>query len=451
MAKWIIVVDDDMSNLKIAGHILSKNQMRVTCLKSGKALINYIGEGNKPDLILLDIMMPEMDGFETLSRLREKEKEMDIEEIPVIFLTADEAVGSESKGFEMGVSDYIRKPFNPDVLLMRIKSIVSKRDEMLNLKSEASIDKLTGLLNKGAAGTEFAKHCKTDSGMLSMIDLDSFKLVNDIYGHDMGDMVLVAFSNIIKANLPEGSVAGRVGGDEFAAFISGFDKEESLEKFTENLNIQLTAEAKSLMGEDMDIPLGASVGAVLVPKYGTVYETLMSFADKALYSVKKNGKHGHLLYRAEAYSDDELSSSTMDIGTISEILGERSIPDVALQLDKEAFAYVYRYVMRYNVRTSKTGCKILFTINENPDVDDTYYKDVCDEFGNHIRESLRKSDVFMRGRYNQYFVFLTEVRADSYNMVADNLLNKWYEANGRKLEITYETSLVIMENRTGDR
>ena len=141
----------------------------------------------------------------------------------------------------------------------------------------------------------------------------------------------------------------------------------------------------------------------------------------------------------------------MDIGTISEILGERSIPDVALQLDKEAFAYVYRYVMRYNVRTSKTGCKILFTINENPDVDDTYYKDVCDEFGNHIRESLRKSDVFMRGRYNQYFVFLTEVRADSYNMVADNLLNKWYEANGRKLEITYETSLVIMENRTGDR
>ena len=89
MAKWIMVVDDDTANLQMAGHILSKNNMRVTALKSGRALLDYIEKKGAPDLILLDIMMPEMDGFETLANLRQLEKNLGIPEIPVIFLTAD--------------------------------------------------------------------------------------------------------------------------------------------------------------------------------------------------------------------------------------------------------------------------------------------------------------------------------------------------------------------------
>ena len=177
---------------------------------------------------------------------------------------------------------------------------------------------------------------------------------------------------------------------------------------------------------------------------------LMALADKALYNVKKNGKHGYILYSDAANADDDISG-LMDIDTISEILGERSIPNVALQLDKDVFAYVYRCVMRYNLRNSRTACKILFTINENPEIDDAYYNEMCDEFGNHIKDSLRKSDIFMRGRNNQYFVFLTEVREDSYNMVADNLINKWYEEKGNKLKITYEASLVSMGERPVSR
>ena len=85
-----MVVDDDMANLQMAGTILSKNNMRVTALKSGQALLNYITEHGAPDLILLDIMMPEMDGFETLKNLRKLEKSKGLSETPVIFLTADE-------------------------------------------------------------------------------------------------------------------------------------------------------------------------------------------------------------------------------------------------------------------------------------------------------------------------------------------------------------------------
>ena len=180
MAKWVMVVDDDTANLKMAGHILSRNNMRVTALKSGNALLEYIPEKGFPDLILLDIKMPGIDGFETLKLLRDYEKSVNAEATPVIFLTADEDTNTETRGFEMGVSDFVRKPFNPDVLMRRIDNVMSSRSEMQNLKSEASIDKLTGLLNKGATEAMMTKICANTTGCLMMIDLDSFKPVNDI-------------------------------------------------------------------------------------------------------------------------------------------------------------------------------------------------------------------------------------------------------------------------------
>ena len=97
MAKWVMVVDDDTANLKMAGHILSRNSMRVTALKSGHALLEYLPEKGFPDLILLDIKMPGIDGFETLKLLREYEKSVNAEATPVIFLTADEGIGLRKK------------------------------------------------------------------------------------------------------------------------------------------------------------------------------------------------------------------------------------------------------------------------------------------------------------------------------------------------------------------
>lgn len=136
MADWVIVVDDDTSNLKMAGHILSKANMRVTALKSGQALLNYIAEKGTPDLILLDINMPGMDGFETLTRLREQEA--DQEEVPVIFLTADENEESETKGLSLGAMDFIKKPFVPDVLTIRIRHMIDLNRLQRNLEQEVN-------------------------------------------------------------------------------------------------------------------------------------------------------------------------------------------------------------------------------------------------------------------------------------------------------------------------
>ncbi len=118
---WVLVVDDDMANLKMAGHILSRQNMRVTAVKSGKAMLDFV-KTNKPDLILLDIRMPEMDGFESLERL--KQQMAPGEEIPVIFLTADENQESETRGLQLGAMDFIKKPFVPEVLALRVKHTI---------------------------------------------------------------------------------------------------------------------------------------------------------------------------------------------------------------------------------------------------------------------------------------------------------------------------------------
>ena len=252
MANWIIVVDDDTANLKMAGHILSKQHMRVTALHSGSDLLTYIRKNGYPDLILLDVLMPEMDGFETLTELRRLEKEQAAEETPVVFLTSDDDPVTERRGFESGVSDYIRKPFDPDVLCSRINNIIAKIKRINSLKAEAETDNLTGLLNKGAASAEMTRCCASDYGCLMMIDLDAFKMVNDIYGHEMGDKLLIAFSQILTAAVPPESVKGRFGGDEFSVFCSGMLTQEAVEQFALRMNNDIMNKARELMGANME-------------------------------------------------------------------------------------------------------------------------------------------------------------------------------------------------------
>ena len=134
MADWVIVVDDDMTNLKMAGYILSKSGLRVSAVKSGQAMLDYIAANGAPDLILLDINMPEMDGFETLKHLREMEAGQS--ETPVIFLTADENEASETKGLSLGAMDFVKKPFIPEVLALRVRHTIDLHHLQKDLSRE---------------------------------------------------------------------------------------------------------------------------------------------------------------------------------------------------------------------------------------------------------------------------------------------------------------------------
>lgn len=132
MSDWILVVDDDVSNLKMASRILVAENMRVSCLKSGEDAIKFLQE-NRPDIILLDVHMPGMDGFETIAALRGNKETGDI---PVIFLTADDDSDTERRGLEAGAMDFIKKPFVPEVLLLRVRHTIDLIRLQTDLSSE---------------------------------------------------------------------------------------------------------------------------------------------------------------------------------------------------------------------------------------------------------------------------------------------------------------------------
>lgn len=137
MADWVIVVDDDIANLKMAGHVLSRQKMRVTALKSGSALLEYLVD-NRPDLILLDINMPGMNGFETIQNLRWQEAKLNRTNIPVIFLTGDESGEYETRGLSLGAMDFIKKPFIPEVLTLRVRHTIQLDRLQRDLSAEVA-------------------------------------------------------------------------------------------------------------------------------------------------------------------------------------------------------------------------------------------------------------------------------------------------------------------------
>ena len=444
MAKWVIVVDDDTANLNVAGHILSKNNIRVTALKSGQSLVDYVIGNGFPDLILLDVKMPGMDGFETLRILREKEAELRVSSTPVIFVTADEDFETEKRGFEVGVADFVRKPFDPDVLVRRIDNVISQTSTVRSLKSEVLKDSLTGLLSKGATDVAMVEKCSSQTGMLIMADLDSFKPVNDLYGHEKGDEVLIAFAKMIRVLFPTESTFGRVGGDEFVIFAKGLKDANELKEIGDKLNTLITKEAQKILNENMSIPIGVTLGAVAVPEHGNDFKSLLNLADRALNNAKKNGKHCVEIYGSSSLSEED--SKGLDIYAISEILGERSIPNVALQLDKDAFSYVYRYVMRDIVRNQRSACKILFTLEFEMGRNGEEENELAVNFGNHVSESLRKSDILMRCSFNQFFVFLTDVKPSSTDKVIDHIVNTWKEKNERDINISVEKDVIFADS-----
>ena len=401
--KKILIVDDMMVSLMMTENMLADNY-ETFCASSGKEAIE-IYRKEKPDMVLSDLRMPGMTGYELQLALQKEYHKI----IPFMFMTADHDEETESKGFDNGAMDFIRKPFRPDVLLRRVANIMQTVEQIQGLKKDAETDKLTGLLNKISSEKALTYACQNSTGALLMIDLDSFKLVNDIHGHAMGDKVLVTFADILRTAVRSSDLVGRLGGDEFIAFCYSVHDEETIAQKSKFINESILDAAKKLMGEDMNIPLGASIGAVFIPMNGTDFPDLFKKADKALYNVKQNGKHGYGIY-SEGTEEAE-TSNVATFAQVEMILNERNQEQGAFVLPFENFRTIYRFLKRTRGFYSKSTCLVVFNIRRHKEGGENSTKEAQELFLETLQKTFRSGDAITKNGNSQILVMLTNTDA----------------------------------------
>jgi len=285
----ILLVDDLPTNLHTLSQILSDTyDLRVAT--SGLDALR-IAEAQAPDLILLDIMMPQMDGFETLIHLRHTEWGR---EIPVILVTADDRMESQVKGLELGAEDFIAKPILAPVLKARVHNVLERLRLHRELVRLATTDELTGVMNRRQFYARAESHWRllkrypAPCGLL-MVDLDKFKRINDSHGHAVGDEVLKAFANTIRQGLREHDLFGRVGGEEFALLLPQTGTQACVD-VAERLRLALAAFALKLQDGTV-IHFTASFGCTQLRGEDSSLDAAMSRADRALYGAKTGGRN----------------------------------------------------------------------------------------------------------------------------------------------------------------
>ena len=433
----IAVVDDDPMILMQAKNMLAEENMHATCMNSGNLLLKYI-ENNTPDLILLDIRMPEVDGFDTYIQLRKFEEHSGRAHVPVIFISGEDDTGAEEMGLVLGASDYVKKPFNKDVLLRRIQNTIKNNRKIEDLEEEATVDRLTGLWNKAKGTERVSKLCKRQHGALMILDLDSFKLVNDLFGHDKGDQILKSFANIAKKNSRETDTICRIGGDEFLGFYDNLVDERAVGSLTNRLNKQLQTAAKEILGEEHGIPLGISIGVVMVPGNGRDYNDLFAKADSALYKVKQNGKHGYAIYGMEDSGDEDGSENSENrLDRLVQIIEERNDKSGALFLGKDYFSVVYKYVMRFYRRYGGDAAIVLFELNP-PNADAQYVMEAAEQFSSFVEKTLRMSDIMVQNGSHSFLVMLTECSKDDIEKVLTRIVEAYKETGyGKDVTVNY--------------
>ena len=288
----ILAIDDAPTNLLTLGEVLG-DEFALQIATSGAEGLALAGQ-SAPDLILLDVMMPEMDGFETCRRLKADPLTRDI---PVIFVTALNSPEDETLGLEAGAVDFISKPLHSAVVRARVRTHITLKRQADRLRSMSFIDGLTGIANRRqfdeALLREWRACLRTGTSLaLTMIDIDHFKQFNDTYGHPAGDACLRAIAGILDGAMNRShDLIARYGGEEFVCLLPDINltgaqvKAEQLRQAVQSLSI---VHKTSSTAPVVTISLGL---AHFVPTDKLTPEQLVAAADAQLYTAKHAGRN----------------------------------------------------------------------------------------------------------------------------------------------------------------
>ena len=425
----ILVVDDNRMNLILVKKILSENY-NVTTVTSGREAFEHLN-GNEADMILLDLRMPEMDGFQFLEIIKKDES---LKNIPIICLTAVDEQDYELRCFELGALDFIAKPFVAEIMLMRIerileleqlrKSLANRLDEKIkevsDIKSKSYQDALTGLWNRAYTEEKVDEMLRKGvKGALFMMDMDNFKAINDNYGHMAGDGTLKAFADSLRKYAGEDDIICRIGGDEFMTFVVGPSSKSALGNHATDI---ITDMCCFLEKSKFDTNSSVSVGIAQFPEDGEDFKSLYNAADKALYHVKQNGKNSYHFYSDQYAAENSRASNKVDLNNLRDMMHRNDPGKGAYMLDFDNFHYVYNFIRRVVERHDEDVNTILFTLR-NENADPAEIEHAVELLDRAIFTSLRRADVSARYSSRQVIVMLYDSKENSGQMCAERILS----------------------------
>jgi diguanylate cyclase (GGDEF)-like protein len=287
----LLVVDDQPINIQVMHQVFGADYQVFMATSGAQALT--ICQSNPPDLLLLDVVMPEMDGFEVCCRLKADDATRNI---PVIFVTAHRDAAQETHGLSVGAVDFISKPVNPAVVRARVKTHLTLKFQSDLLRNLVFLDGLSGVHNRRyfdqQLSVEWGRASRNDTPLsVIMVDVDHFKLFNDRYGHQAGDDCLRQIAPALKSGLRRpADLVARYGGEEFACILPDTGFEEALviaQAMERTVRAQKIPHALS----QFDGVVTASLGlATRAEQAGGDAVALVGLADSQLYLAKQNGR-----------------------------------------------------------------------------------------------------------------------------------------------------------------
>ncbi len=281
----VLIVDDSPTTLNILTSCIEGiHQVKVAI--SGAECLEMAEQLPQPDLILLDVTMPNMDGYEVCELLKSNPLTASI---PIIFVTGLEAEEDEERGFLIGAVDYITKPFSSVIVRARVNTHLTIKLQQDKLNKMAFYDQLTGLYNRHHlmdTADRKVSTAKANSSSLwvLMIDIDHFKMVNDNYGHAIGDQVLQKVANTLQQESCNMDLIARSGGEEFIILFSSCESEEAINK-----SVRLLDAVETLKPNDINVTI--SIGMAKLEATDKDFDGLLKRADDALYEAKNNGRN----------------------------------------------------------------------------------------------------------------------------------------------------------------
>jgi diguanylate cyclase (GGDEF)-like protein len=289
----ILIVDDVPDNIRVLSRMLVDDGHEISAATNGRQALK-LAASCAPDLVLLDVMMPDMDGYQVCAALK---TDPQLRTIPVIFITALADVEDEARGLGLGAVDYITKPFKESIVRVRVKTHLELKHQHDVLARLSQVDGLTGIPNRRAfderLGQEWRRSLRSGEPLAAaMIDVDLFKQYNDTHGHLIGDDCLRRVATTLADGLKRGSdFVARYGGEEFICLFSGVDT-AGLARVSE----QIRAGIEALQIPHGDSPISpyvtVSVGAAISqPAPETPSSSLVQAADLQLFQAKRQGRN----------------------------------------------------------------------------------------------------------------------------------------------------------------